>query len=93
MIALCNESMVQRMEVMNMKRVAVKFDQPDQIVDFVRIMNRYEYEADVKCGSRIVDAKSIVGVLALAKSRTVEVIVYTDESCEALMEEISRYAA
>ncbi len=81
------------MEVMNMKRVAVKFDQPDQIIDFVRIMNRYEYDADVKCGSRIVDAKSIVGVLALAKSRTVEVIVHTDESCEDLMEEISRYAA
>ena len=76
-----------------MKRVAVKFDQPDQIIDFVRIMNRYEYDADVKCGSRMVDAKSIVGVLALAKSRTVEVIVHTDESCEALMEEISRYAA
>ena len=30
------------MEVMNMKRVAVKFNQPDQIIDFVRIMNRYE---------------------------------------------------
>ena len=74
-----------------MKRVAVKFNQPDQIIDFVRIMNRYEYDVDVKCGSRIVE--SIVGVLALAKSRTVEVIVHTDESCEDLMEEISRYAA
>ena len=71
-----------------MKRVAVKFNQPDQIIDFVRIMNRYEYDVDVKCGSRIVDAKSIVGVLALAKSRTVEVIVHTDESCEDLMEEM-----
>ena len=77
-----------------MKRVAVKFNQPDQIIDFVRIMNRYEYDVDVKCGSRIVDAKSIVGVLASwSKSRTVEVIVHTDESCEDLMEEISRYAA
>ena len=61
-----------------MKRVAVKFDQPDQIIDFVRIMNRYEYEADVKLGSRIVDAKSIVGVLALAKSRTC--LLYTSPS-------------
>ena len=76
------------MEVMN-----ITAGKPDQIIDFVRIMNRYEYDVDVKCGSRIVDAKSIVGVLALAKSRTVEVIVHTDESCEDLMEEISRYAA
>ena len=81
------------MEVMNMKRVAVKFERPDQIIDFVRIMNRYEYDADVKCGSRIVDAKSIVGVLALAKSKTVEVIVHTDDARQELMEEISRYAA
>ena len=76
-----------------MKHILVKFDQADQIINFVRIINRYSYDADVKCGSRIVDAKSIVGVLALAKSRTVEVIVHTDESCEDLMEEISRYAA
>ena len=67
-----------------MKRVAVKFERPDQIIDFVRIMNRYEYDADVKCGSRIVDAKSIVGVLALAKSKTVEVIVHTDDACRNL---------
>ena len=57
MSALCDESIAQMMEVMNMKRVAVKFNQPDQIIDFVRIMNRYEYDVDVKCGSRIVDAK------------------------------------
>ena len=43
--------------------------------------------------AEIVDAKSIVGVLALAKSKTVEVIVHTDDACQELMEEISRYAA
>ena len=47
MSALCDESIAQMMEVMNMKRVAVKFNQPDQIIDFVRIMNRYEYDVDV----------------------------------------------
>ena len=76
-----------------MKHILVKFDQADQIINFVRIINRYSYDADVKCGSRIVDAKSIVGVLALAKSKTVEVIVHTDDACQELMEEISRYAA
>ena len=43
-----------------MKRILVKFDEADQIINFVRIINQYEYDADVKCGSRIVDAKSIV---------------------------------
>ena len=53
-----------------MKRVMVKFDQAEQIINFVRIICRYDYDADVRCGSRIVDAKSVVGVLSLAKSKT-----------------------
>ena len=75
-----------------MKHILVKFDQADQIINFVRIINRYSYDADVKCGSRVVDAKSVVGVLSLAKSKTVELILHTDE-CAALLEEIAPYAA
>ena len=71
-----------------MKHILVKFDQADQIINFVRIINRYSYDADVKC----VDAKSVVGVLSLAKSKTVELILHTDE-CDALLEEIAPYAA
>ena len=75
-----------------MIRILVKFDQADQIINFVRIMNRFECDADVKCGSRMVDAKSIVGVLSLAKSKTVELILHTDD-CDQLMEEIAPFAA
>ena len=75
-----------------MKHILVKFDQADHIINFVRIINRYSYDADVKCGSRVVDAKSVVGVLSLAKSKTVELILHTDE-CDALLEEIAPYAA
>ena len=75
-----------------MKHILVKFDQADQIINFVRIINRYSYDTDVKCGSRVVDAKSVVGVLSLAKSKTVELILHTDE-CDGLLEEIAPYAA
>ena len=70
----------------------LKFDQPEEIIDFVRIMNRYECDADVKYGSMVVDAKSIVGVLSLARSKTVEVILHTDE-CQNLLDEIAQFAA
>ncbi|MGN0372348.1 MAG: HPr family phosphocarrier protein [Enterocloster sp.] len=76
-----------------MKHIYVKFNQSEEIVKFVRIMNRYEYEAYVKCGSRMVDAKSIVGVLALAKSKTVELILHTNDDCSELMEELAPFAA
>lgn len=75
-----------------MKHIMVKFDQADQIINFVRIVNRYTFDTDVKCGSRMVDAKSVVGVLSLAKSRTVEVIIHTDE-CQELLEELAPFAA
>ena len=68
-----------------MKHAFVKFDEADQIVDFVRIIT-------VKCGSKIVDAKSIVGVLSLARSKALELIVHSDD-CDALLEEIAQFAA
>ena len=55
-------------------------------------ITRYGYDADVKCGSKIVDAKSIVGVLSLARSKALELIVHSDE-CDALLEEIAQFAA
>ena len=50
-----------------MKHMFVTFDQAEQIFSFVKIMSKCDFDADVKLGSRIVDAKSIVGVLSLAK--------------------------
>ena len=29
-----------------MQKIELKFDQPEEIIDFVRIMNRYECDAD-----------------------------------------------
>lgn len=75
-----------------MKHLYVKFDEADQIINFVRIINQYDYDADVKCGSRIVDAKSIVGVLSLARSKVLELILHTDD-LGGLVEQIEPFAA
>lgn len=75
-----------------MTHMMVKFEEADQIIHFVQIMNRYEWEADIRCGSRIVDAKSLTGVMALAGSRPVELILHGDE-CGKILEEIAPYAA
>lgn len=75
-----------------MEHIRVKFEQAEQIFRFVEIMSKCDFEADIKLGSCIVDAKSIVGVLSLAKSRTVELILHT-EDCGKLKEEIAMFAA
>lgn len=75
-----------------MKCVLVKFNEVDQIIDFVNVMSQCEYDADVKWGSIVVDAKSLVGVMSLAKAKTVELILHTDD-CGNLMEKIAAFAA
>ncbi len=85
--------LISEKEECKMKRVFIKFDKTEQVAKFVRIMNHYDFEAYVKSGTRQVDARSIVGVLALAKAKTVELILHTTDNCEELMEEIAPFAA
>lgn len=75
-----------------MLRFNLKFEDADQIIDFVKIVNQYDYDADVKYGTGVVDAKSVVGVLSLARHKTVELIIHT-EDCGSLAERIAPFAA
>lgn len=74
-----------------MANILIRLEQPDQAVEFVKAINRCDYDADLKYGSRIVDAKSLLGVLSLAVSRTVELILHTDEECQGLKKELTRF--
>lgn len=67
-----------------MKSIRVRFEQAKDIVDFVKTASRYNYDIDVRCGSVVVDAKSLVGVMAVASRRVVEVVAHTEECGELL---------
>lgn len=76
-----------------MTSMLVRFEQPAQVVDFVNTLSHYECDADIKYGSRMVDAKSILGVLYLAISHTVELILHTDEDgCGELKNRLAKFA-
>lgn len=76
-----------------MTSMLVKFEKPNQVVDFVNTISRYDYDADIKYGSHMVDAKSILGVLYLAVSRTVELVLHTEESnCWDLKQRLAKFA-
>jgi phosphotransferase system HPr-like phosphotransfer protein len=76
-----------------MQRINIRFSETGQVAKFVRIINQYDFDADIKSGSRLVDAKSIMGVLALAKAKTVELILHTNEECGELLKAIAPFAA
>lgn len=48
-----------------MQQLYVKFDNVDQVVDFVNILDRFDVNFDMGSGRSVVDAKSILGVAAL----------------------------
>ncbi len=48
-----------------MQQVLIKFDDADQVRDFVNEVNKVEANFELGSGNRIVDAKSILGVFAL----------------------------
>ena len=48
-----------------MQQVSVKFDNVQQVQQFVNIIEQFEAHFDLGCGQRVVNAKSILGVFAL----------------------------
>lgn len=70
-----------------MRKVSICFRQPEDIVDFVDIMNQYEYNVDLKSGKNIVDAKSLLGVMAIFKADGVELQIHSDD-CDDLLKKL-----
>lgn len=48
-----------------MQQVSVKFNNVQQVQQFVNIIEKFEAHFDLGCGQRVVNAKSILGVFAL----------------------------
>ena len=68
------------------------FKTPDEIVEFVNTVSRYDFDVDVKRGRIVVDAKSLLGIMHLGPNSTLELQVHSD-NCEDLQTELAKYAA
>ncbi len=73
-----------------MNRKTVMFSNPDEVMNFVKTVERYPYDMDVKRGKSIVDAKSLLGLLNLGLNRKIELRVY-EEECQELFRNIEQY--
>ena len=49
------------------------------IVNFVSKLEKYPFQADLQCGSRMVDAKSLLGVLGFGMGKVLTLCVHSDE--------------
>lgn len=73
-----------------MLRIPVTFQKMEDIVKFVHKMNQFVCDVDLRCGSYLVDAKSILGALTLQGAQNVEVQIH-DENCNDIIECLEEY--
>jgi len=67
-----------------MKKIPVKISGMNDVVRFVDIVNEFDCECDLCCGSYVVDAKSILGVVTLLGALNLELIIHSDKTDEVL---------
>ena len=75
-----------------MSDMKLTFKTPDEIVEFVNTVSRYDFDVDVKRGRIVVDAKSLLGIMHLGLNSTLELQEHSD-NCEDLQTELAKYAA
>lgn len=75
--------------VVYMQQVFVKFDDVDQVRNFVNAVSSVEANFELGSGRRIVDPKSILGVFALDLARPQRLTCDSDDS--AMLDKISPY--
>ena len=75
-----------------MNEMKVTFKSPDEILEFVNTVSKYEFDMDMKKGRLVVDAKSILGIMNLGLNNVIQLTMYTDD-CTDLQEKIAKYAS
>ena len=64
-----------------MSEMKITFKHPDEILDFVNTVSKYEFDMDMKKGHVVVDAKSLLGIMHLGINNEIALQMYTDD-CE-----------
>lgn len=67
-----------------MLKYSVCFRRPEDITSFVNAANQFDGDVDLVSGRIIVDAKSVMGVIALSEADKLEMVVHADESPDFL---------
>ena len=75
-----------------MSEMKLTFKTPDEIVEFVKTVSKYEFDVDVRRGRVVVDAKSLLGIMHLGLNSILELKMHTGDAGE-LETELLKYAA
>lgn len=76
-----------------MIKVPVNFCETNDILEFVRIVNQYPFHMDLVSGNRAVDAKSLLGTLALGQACCLNLMIHSSpsQSTDRLLTEMQSF--
>jgi len=63
-----------------MNKAVIKLVSIDDVKEFVKKANKFDYDIDLSLGKYTVDAKSIMGIFSLDLSRELELTVHSDNT-------------
>ncbi|HJC48698.1 MAG TPA: hypothetical protein IAA04_11660 [Candidatus Lachnoclostridium pullistercoris] len=73
-----------------MTKTEIVFWNMDSIMQFMEIIGRHDYEAELVCGGRTVNAKALLDVISLHAFQASELRIFSD-SCEDLLKDLDLY--
>ena len=74
-----------------MKSVKISLQMAQNVKDFVKIVQDYPFEIDLKSDKYVVDAKSILGIFSLDLSKPLVVEIHSDD-CDDLINALKKFA-
>ncbi len=73
-----------------MTREQILLETQHDIAEFVSRMEKCPFRAELQCGSRVVDAKSLLGVMGFGLGRVTTLCIYSDGNAGSIPE-IEKY--
>lgn len=79
------------LEVTQMKSIKISLQMAQNVKEFVKIVQDYPFEIDLKSDKYVVDAKSILGIFSLDLSKPLIVEIHSD-NCDDLLAALKKFA-
>ncbi|MBR6955145.1 MAG: HPr family phosphocarrier protein [Clostridia bacterium] len=80
-----------------MKKYEIRMTLPESVKRFVNIVNKYDFDMDLRAGRHVVDAKSVLGIFSLDLSRVITLEIedenIPEDQLKALLEDIKPFLA
>lgn len=78
-----------------MIKIPITFHDTEDILKFMRITKPYPFHMDLVSGKRTVDAKSLLGVLAIGHARSLNLVIHetSSQTLDKMLEEIADFVS